>query len=99
MAMNPSLTAAGGRGLHALLHLLGVHPAGSGDVPPARDLIDPALAAPAGADYLQAMCSLNECQADSSNPDVSLCKLSLTLDATRPRVKKGPFGHDFQPFM
>jgi hypothetical protein len=33
-------------------------------------------------------------------PDESICKLSLTLDERRrPRVHKGPFGHDFDPVM
>jgi hypothetical protein len=31
--------------------------------------------------------------------DVSLCKLSLTTDGSRPRATKWPFGYEFEPFM
>jgi hypothetical protein len=45
-------------------------------------------------------CSLCEPANPSKDPDVAMCKLSLSLDEkTTPRVKKGPFGYDFVPFM
>jgi hypothetical protein len=34
------------------------------------------------------------------DPDVAMCKLSLTHDEARhPCEHKGPFGYDFEPFM
>jgi hypothetical protein len=47
-------------------------------------------------------CSLHRGHGDASSvdPDVSICKLSLTRDDDkRPKEKKGPFGYDFTPFM
>src|SRR4051812_41688610 len=45
-------------------------------------------------------CSLSVAPGGSEDADTSVCKLSLTCDEARhPRVHKGPFGYEFEPFM
>lgn len=83
-------------------------------VPSARRCVAPGLfideiagpvADPSGTDSASDELSLDSCSLcepanPSKNPDVAMCKLSLTLDEeTTPRAKKGPFGYDFVPFM
>ncbi len=51
-------------------------------------------------DDLEWASGLNESHEPSGDPDVAICKLSLTRDdAKHPRAHIGPFGHDFIPFM
>ena len=55
---------------------------------------------PQGLDHRRHPDNLNETKAKTHDPDVLMCKLSLTHDdGKRPRAKHGAFGHGFNPFM
>ena len=73
----------------------------SNAVIPTPKTLGPASLTPAACDHgRRDVADLNEPAAKMSDSDVALCKLSLTRDdAKHPRPSKGPFGHDFEPFM
>lgn len=91
--MNPSLSVTGRNALIALGILSGERRSS-----PARAPIQPGPED--AAHLLEQYSDLNEHEASPTDPDVALCKLSLTCDETlHPRVHKGPFDRDFEPFM
>ena len=91
--MNPSLSVRGRKALIALGILSGGRRRSSAPAPMHPGPED-------AAHLLELYCDLSEHEASPTDPDVALCKLSLTCDETRhPRVHKGPFDRDFEPFM
>jgi hypothetical protein len=90
--MNPSHTVEGRNALIAL----GILPA-RGRRASSSERVDPG---PGDCHPLEMYFDLNEHDAAPNDPDVALCKLSLTCDESRhPRVHKGPFDRDFEAFM
>jgi hypothetical protein len=84
--MLPHLTVTGKHGLYALLSRFSGKPCA----------IVPGLAPRRG---LEDMANLSQTP-EPLDPDLAMCKLSLTRDEQkRPRVRKGSFGHDFDPVM
>jgi hypothetical protein len=90
--MNPTLRITRARWLHALATVIAGRPA------PA---VSPPRSGTVSAGHLDVdLSDLCESRARPGDPDVALCKLSLTRDdAVMPRPKRGPLGFDFDPVM
>lgn len=97
--MHQTLRVSGGGLMHALWSLV----AGGTATTVHDDASDEAGAPwqePDGHDELDRASDLSESLTSLDDPDVALCKLSLTLDETRrPRLHKGSFDRDFDPIM
>ncbi len=106
--MYPTLGVTGGFRLRALLSSLArpgssrstehTSPSSPGVTRPEAGPCGPV---PDGHEHdLENASDLNEEHDPGHDPDVSICKLSLTLDEKKhPRVHKGPYDRDFEPFM